>query len=438
MAGLATAAAGAVPRAAAQPPGVPADARQRALSFLDAMLDAHQVSGALRLPQSYSDQVGLYTTAYVYDAALAVLAYLADDLAASADRALLIGQSLVYAQQHDPQYSDGRIRTAYTVGPYTRGGVEQPDGFVRPDGSVNIGGAFGFTGSGTGEISWAGLALCALHERTDDRRYLDGAVRLGEWIVGNCTSAGPLGGFTAGVDRNGTPIPTVTTAHNASMSALFTRLAGLTGDRTWLTHSVAAARFVAGMWNPVLEVFHSGTLDGATIDVSSVRLESQTQSWLAVGTPDNVGCLDSVARQLTVTDTTARPNSALTGQQTFTGATVSSASITADPNTPIEPGLPGPDPDAVWLEGTAQYAAALYHSPLGTLDAVTQLQTLTAAQARLGNGQTVADQPIAAGGLVAATSPLDLGFTASGYYPALHTGATAWFLLAAAGVNPLR
>jgi hypothetical protein len=40
-------------------------------------------------------------------------------------------------------------------------------------------------------------------------------------------------------------------------------------------------------------------------------------------------------------------------------------------------------------------------------------------------------------GVVSASSPLDTGF-GFGYYPYRHTGATAWYLLAAARANPLR
>jgi hypothetical protein len=39
--------------------------------------------------------------------------------------------------------------------------------------------------------------------------------------------------------------------------------------------------------------------------------------------------------------------------------------------------------------------------------------------------------------VVAATSPLSVGFIESGYYPARSVAATAWFVLATTGVNPL-
>ena len=60
------------------------------------------------------------------------------------------------------------------------------------------------------------------------------------------------------------------------------------------------------------------------------------------------------------------------------------------------------------------------------------------AQELLGGGQTLGSRPVAAGsGVVSASSPLDTGF-GFGYYPYRHTGATAWYLLAATGTNPLR
>lgn len=416
----------------------PMDARRRAMTFLDLMMDAHGDSGPVNLPQSYSDQVGLFTTGYTYDAALAILAYLADDRPESEDRAARLGEALCYAQQHDPQYSDGRLRQAYTVGPYTKAGVEQPDGLVRDNGTVNIGGAFGFTASGTGELAWAGLALCALHRRTGDGRMIDGAIRLGYWILDKCRPRGPLAGFTAGVDRVGSARVAVMTAHNADLVALFGQLAAVTGDRSWAVHRDTAAAFVVSMWNPPRQIFFLGATDGQTVDRTPMLLEAQTHSWLALGNQSHVGSLDTARRQLTVTDTANAPNSALTGGQSVTGLTLSTASRTADPAEPIEPGLPRPDPAAVWLEGTAQFMAALRHSPAGALATTTQWNTLAAAQDHLGAGQTVADQPIpVSAGLIAASSPLHVGYFRSGYYPAKHVAATAWLALAAAGDNPL-
>src|SRR5436309_16005718 len=68
---------GADPGAAADQ-GRPSGPRRRAASFLDATMDAYPINGATRLAQSYADQSGLFSTAFTYDHALAILAYLAD------------------------------------------------------------------------------------------------------------------------------------------------------------------------------------------------------------------------------------------------------------------------------------------------------------------------------------------------------------------------
>lgn len=431
--------AAARPGVAAPPPADPAldRARRRAMRFLDLTLDAHAAHGALRLPQSYADELGLYTTAFTYDAALATLAYLADDRPEARDRAALIGESLAYAQRHDPRYADGRLRQAYTVGPYTRDGVSQPDGFVREDGTVNVGGAFGFVGSGTGDQAWAGIAWCALHRRTGDSRFLDAAVATGDWVAETCRSAGPLGGFTAGTDRDGTPLTQVLTTHNADLVAFYGQLAAVTGDRRWRAHRDTAADLVRRMWSPVRQAFAYGAADGAGVDREPLTLEAQAQAWLALRDSDHVGCLDTAARRLTVTDTPAAPNSSLRAGA-VTGLTVSTASRTADPDTPIEPGLPKPNPRGVWLEGTAQYAAALAHSPAGAAAVTAWQQRLARAQRQLGAVAHVADRPVPAGeGLPAASSPVHVGYVQSGYYPVRHVAATAWLALALGRHNPL-
>ena len=42
---------------------------EEAVSFLDAMSSAYPASGSPTLPQSYADELGLFSTSFVYDAA---------------------------------------------------------------------------------------------------------------------------------------------------------------------------------------------------------------------------------------------------------------------------------------------------------------------------------------------------------------------------------
>jgi hypothetical protein len=407
--------------------------------FLDQMMDAYPDYGTLRLPQSHTDQVGLHATAFTYDAALAILAYLTDTRPESLDRARLLGDALCYAQDNDPDFADGRLRQAYNVGPYTLGDTEQPDGFVTADGTVNIARQFRFLGSGTGDLSWAGLGLATLARRTLDAQYLAAALRLGEWVVTNCATESPLGGFRAGIDREYRPLRRAETAHNATLAALFGELYALSGDLRWRQRRQVAANFVERTWQPDGGFYYPGSADGRAVTRLPVTTETQVAAQLALRRPDRAHCLDWLAAELAVTDSDASPNSVLGPDETVSGVTFSNYSPLADPDVPIEPGLPRPDPDAVWLEGTGQLACALLdRAAPGDLDvALGHLNTLAIGQDTLGTGQTVADGSVEPGtGLVAASSPLHTGIGDSGYYPCRHVAATAWFLLAATSTNP--
>ncbi|WP_372488047.1 hypothetical protein [Streptomyces guryensis] len=150
--------------------------------------------GSIRLAQSYTDQAGLFSTAFTYDNALAILAHLAHSSTGSRARAVSVGDALLYAQAHDPQHADGRPRQAYNVGPYVfYDGSPQPDGFVRTDGSVNVGTQFGFTGTAVGYMAWASIALSAPAHRTRAWRFLAGAVLIGEWVEAHGLTDEPLG-----------------------------------------------------------------------------------------------------------------------------------------------------------------------------------------------------------------------------------------------------
>ncbi len=413
-------------------------ARRRAYAFLDAAMDGYPAFGPNRLAQSYTDQSGLFSTAFVYDNALAILAYLADDRAASGDRAGVLGDALIFAQANDPDHADGRLRQAYNVGPYTfYDGSPQPDGFVRADGRANVGWQFGFLGTAVGDMAWPGLALAALYHRTRARRYLDAAVHIGEWIQANAYSTQPLGGYTGGVDAGNNPLPYSATEHNIDCVAFFGQLARLAGRRAWQDRRAHAAAFVAATFDRAGGFFYTGTNDGATINRSPIPEDVQTWGFLALGCPSPV---DYAAGRLAVRDTPDRPNSTVPAGQAFTGVTFSSASLVANEDAPIAPFQPKPDRSGVWFEGTAHLAAAL-RARGGRRDrdrATDLLHSIEAAQDVLGAGQTVGGQALPGrSGVVSSSSPLDTGF-GFGYYPYRHVGATAWYLLAAGGVNPLR
>ncbi|MFI8535757.1 Tat pathway signal sequence domain protein [Streptomyces aquilus] len=433
-----TAAGGGTAEAAPRRPGA---ARHRAQAFLAAAMDAYPEHGTVRLAQSYTDQAGLFSTAFTYDNALTILALLAGRSADGTSRATVLGDALLYAQAHDPDHDDGRLRQAYNVGPYTfYDGSPQPDGFVRADGKANVGRQFGFTGTAVGDMAWAGIALAALARRTGERRFLVGAVRIGEWIDRVGRTDEPLGGFKFGVDGANAKLPFTSTEHNTDLVGLFGQLARLTGDRVWRERRSVARKFVEKMREPEGGFFYTGTNDGVTINKSPIPEDTQTWTHLALNSPSHSGSLDWAARELAVLDSADRPNSTVPAGQSYAGVTFSSASLLADEDAPIASGQPKPDRNGVWFEGTAHLALALRDRCAAGDEkrARNLLASVERAQELLGGGQTLGSRPVAAGsGVVSASSPLDTGF-GFGYYPYRHTGATAWYLLAATGTNPLR
>ncbi|MFF4633451.1 Tat pathway signal sequence domain protein [Streptomyces griseorubiginosus] len=430
-AGTARAAQGLTGASALSPAG-------RARAFLAATMDAYPDHGTIRLTQSYSDQAGLFSTAFTYDNALTILAHLASPGGGS--RAVALGDALLYAQTHDPVHDDGRLRQAYNVGPYTfYDGSPQPDGFVRADGTANVGTQFGFTGTAVGDMAWAGVALAALAGRTGQRRFLTGAVRIGEWIERVGRTDEPLGGYKFGVDGADVKLPFTSTEHNTDLVGLFGRLARLTGDRVWRERRARARAFVEKMWEPKGGFFYTGTNDGVTVNRSPIPEDTQTWTHLALASPAHARSLDWAASELAVRDTAGRPNSTVPAGQSYEGVTFSSASLLADESAPIAAGQPRPDRNGVWFEGTAHLALALRERGRAGDDqrARRLLGSIERAQDLLGAGQTVGGTELPArSGIVSASSPLDTGF-GFGYYPYRHTGATAWYLLAAARANPL-
>ncbi|WP_235521066.1 Tat pathway signal sequence domain protein [Cellulomonas sp. Leaf395] len=425
------------PIAHGNPHGSAAAAGRAAVAFLQSATDAYPtLNTGPRLPQSYADELGLFSTAFVYDSALAVIALLADGRRSAEETARVIGDGLVYAQEHDPVYSDGRLRQGYNVGPYTfYDGNPQPYGFVLPDGSANIGWQFGFLGTAVGDMAWPGIALAQLFARTHDRRYLDAAVRIGTWITTNTWSTQPLGGFSFGVNGANVPVPNGSTEHNIDCVAFFSMLRKLTHDKAWSEAADHARAFVDLMWDPATGAFWTGTNDGVEINRFPVPLDTATWSWLALREKQYASALDWAGSALAVTDDASAPTSQLPDGERLSGVTFSTASLTS---TAQYNGITVHQ-QGVWLEGTNQLATALLDRSRGggDKDAAEALLVQTRhAQDVLGVGQHLGGVEVD-GGIVAASSLLDTGF-GFGYFQVQHVGATSWFVFADTRTNPLR
>ena len=428
---------------------------EQAFKFQNFMMDAYATGNTVRLTQSYSDQIGLLSTAYTYDNAVAIHAYLASEDPALQARAVILGEGLLYGQANPfpfslvpGQPSDGRFPQGFFVNvAATPGGP-----FVTPAAAP-----FYFYTSAVGDQAWAGMALAQLYNRTKDERFLTGALLVGNWIATNTYDANGVGGYKFGTDIDyinyqNVSVPSTngkSTEHNIDTFAFFTMLSKLTGDAnsnfqamTWSELAQHAFEFVLAMYNPAGPYFYTGTLgDQQTINTSPIPEDVNTWSYLAFLQKAYSGTIDWALANLETTDTATSPHSSLTGSETIHGLVFDTASLVA--------AAAGTDPHAVWLEGTGHTIAALIARVLrgqdNLLGLLRDLQTAAGlaqqsmkAQAELGVGQTVNSKAIPVGeGLVASTSLMDTGFGYT-YSPALHIGATGWYLLGAQGANPFQ
>ncbi|MGA5303013.1 hypothetical protein ACPCHT_24000 [Nucisporomicrobium flavum] len=422
----------------------------RAYHYLDVVQDAYVKGGEPRLLQSYNNESELMTTAFVYDNALAALAYLATPTVANVRRARLIGDALLWIQANDETYADGRVRQAYAAGPmqFYGGGPEFP-GLRRADGKAAFLWPFGFGGSSTGDMAWVALALAQLFVDTRIAKYLDGAVALGLWIAER-QSPYRHGGYHGGLQADGkSDQQWASTEHNIDAYALFTLLAKLTRDRAWTARAAVAGTFVRAMWNRSGGHFWTGTLGGdpadpEVINVSNVPEDVQTWALLGVGDHRYDGAVDWVTATLGNTDGAVSGVTYSTQAKTLTGLVSGSTLPT--------------NRDAVWLEGNGHTALALLKRDNrgDTARAKGLLHEMVTAQETHGAGQTVGrtsdpqdgrlsnpgeggtwtGTPLpAASGIVAATSSLETGF-GFGYFDRQHVGTTSWFLMAAQNFNP--
>ena len=425
------------------PPGTYETAIHNAFTFQNTMMDAYATGSTVRLTQSYSDQNGLESTAFTYDNAVSIHAYLVrgekDDLA----RAEVLGNGLLEAQATNFPFNDGRFAQAYFVN------APNPDGaYITPAAFP-----FFFYTSAVGDQAWAGMALSQLYRQTGQSKYLTAALKVANWIVTNTYNTLGPGGYSFGTNINqfNQSVPSTngkSTEHNIDTYAFFTMLDSLThhgratNGASWSSLAQHALAFVIAMFNQAGGYFYTGTLgDQITINPYPVPEDCQTWSYLALLDNRYKHTIDWALANLQTTDTASSTNSDLTGSQEITGMVFDSASLA--------PTIPGCDPNAVWLEGTSHTIAALVARSIAGRDnfptlfrdletALVFVTNCRAAQAELGAGQTVNGQTIPVGlGLLASTSLMDTGFGYT-YGPALHIGATGWFLVAALGGNPFQ
>jgi hypothetical protein len=328
-------------------------------------------------------------TAWTYDNALVLLAFLArgtdEDLAAARG----LADALVYAQTHDPDFNDGRLRDAYHA-----------EVFIREDGAVNVDRG----GSATGNMAWATLALVRAWEQLGDDAYLAAAGRLGQWIFDQTHDERSVGGYTGGLAEGESQLSWKATEHNADVYAAFMNLHRATGDPVWRERAMSAKRFLRAMWNEEGGFFWTGTTgDGVTVNPSPIPEDAQSWTLLVLGEPERYG-LGLAWVGATLYYETCPDCAAVSGYR-FSDLGY-----------------------ACWPEGTAHMALAWQAA--GEADRAEELlQSLRAVRLPV---------PGMAGEAIPAACGTDAVTDYGWAYPAgvPHIGATAWYLLAELGHNP--
>jgi hypothetical protein len=249
--------------------------------------------GPVFLPSYPTEKSGaLQDAAFLYDNAVAAIALIACGETQKADR---IGDAMLAALDHDRYWHDGRLRNGYLAGA-TRDRPLKLAGWWDDKQNMWVEDRYQ-VGSDNGNMAWAMLALLALDKNAADRRYRDGATRIGAWVLQWRSTRGP-GGFTGGTfAHEPTPViePWKSTEHNADLAAAFTQLAAATGKSKWLRAARSAEAFVRAMWTPPCDCFAVGTIeDGAT---HNPYLALDAQIWPQLALPG------AAARYRTAIDT---------------------------------------------------------------------------------------------------------------------------------------
>jgi exo-beta-1,3-glucanase (GH17 family) len=199
----------------------------------------HLISSYVGDPTQPDDQY-FAGSAHIYDNALAILAFLARGTTADIRQARAMADALVYVQNHDPSFTDGRLRSAYHAEALSgSGGIA----WYWND-------AYG-AGTHVGNMSWVILALTRMYQTTGEAQYRDAAIRLGNWIHDHTYDERFYGGYTGGYEGwepAQIRLDWKSTEHNIDAYVAFATLYDITHETKWWEHALHAKRFVRSMW----------------------------------------------------------------------------------------------------------------------------------------------------------------------------------------------
>jgi hypothetical protein len=368
-------------------------------------------------------------TAYTYDNVVVLLAYLARGKPKDLRRAEMLADALVYAQENDRYYTDGRIRNAYQAGDLVlppawrtlnQDGVEDT-GRVRLPGwwepTADTDGAWNEVGdqvgTSTGNMAYAMLGLLQAYEQLGKNEYLDAACRMADWIEANTRHSilGYTGGF---VGHEPAPARQLwrSTEHSLDIFVAFTRLAEHMAEpaaSTWRSRANHARAFVESMWGACDSgsdvMFATGTGDGDTPNCAFKPADVNTWGVMVLGAGYAAGVEWVMSALATENATCGFP-----GAQAY-GTPFGSESL-----------------GHIWWEGTAHTAIA--EQILGhRASSKRLLENLKLAQKKAPNGNGK--------GIVAVcVDGVPTGIEGFEFYNRLHIAATAWYALARRGYNP--
>ncbi len=269
-------------------PPTAAGSIERAQAFLRAMTDAYPAAQprATSSRRATPMSSGCSRTAFVYDVALAVCAARRPGAGAPNSLAETIGDGLVYALEHDPQYSDGRLRQAYNVGPVRLLRRKPPAVRLRPTGrhgehrfSVRLPGHRGRRHGLAGHRAWCSSIGRTREAHSTSGRPSGSAPGSPPTQSRRDHSAGSGSESMERTNRSRTcPPSTTSTASRSSVSS--------TGPRANATGSASARRALGFVSEDVVgrgaASSTPGPMTATTINPYPLPLDPQTWSWLAL------------------------------------------------------------------------------------------------------------------------------------------------------------
>lgn len=349
--------------------------------------------------------------AYLYDNAVA--AVVLSDVGAQW-HAEKIADAIVFAQEHDRTFHDGRLRNAYISGnPKSDSGRSIAEGKV----TVRLPGFWRkgrwqedsyMISTSTGNMAWAILALCKTAENASGEKkaeYIAAAKRAADFVI---TLKSSLGGFTAGYegwDDAQIKSTNKSTEHNIDLYCAFSYLADAVLKEEpskavkYKKASKQAGEFVLSMYDKKRNCFYAGTeKDGKKISDGVIPLDVNSLAVLAMGRE-----IDDAHRILSFVEK----------RMTVGGGFDFSAG----------------DLDGIWNEGTAQMAVA--YDVMGNIDKYKAVMSYLKTQAYEDGSIPAADRNgVSTGFVIAGTNKL------WEYNNVQSISATGWLAFAQLGKNP--